>query len=117
MTEKQLYHKLKQHYTHCGWLVERIENGSINPGFPDTIFIKQGTILFVELKVVLKKETITIPYRPGQLAKLQAIDRHGGNVLVCLGIDNLWYFCPPTEKIPFSELLEKDNVCYTTFKL
>lgn len=95
MTESKLYQKhIKPLLQERGGVFERIDHDI----HPDIYTCKNGQVLWIELKVINKKQkTIKPSWRPGQLAWIHRHIFWGGSdtALLCLWYVDRYYFLVP----------------------
>ena len=110
MTETKLWTKhIKPFLLKRGGFFERIEHEML----PDIYTIKNGRVLWIELKCVNKRSDLIEPdWRPGQLAWIHDHRNKGGGdiILLCLWYINKYHFLEPRETYRQYELkqLEKE---------
>lgn len=81
MLESALQRKIKDYATTQGWLVRKLETPA-HIGAPDLLLIRDGEVLFIEVKQKGKKP------RPSQLAEHAKYRAHGATVLVADELEN-----------------------------
>jgi len=101
-SEKDIRRKLTSTMKKHGWLPYAIES-PLTPGFPDNIYIREGVVLFMEVKLMPKSGKPK--YRKAQLPTIQAMRRHGALVFVATEYNGKLCLLLPQDRYTEAELI------------
>jgi len=101
MKESIMWNKLKDNYKSTEVFLQRVEMTH----FPDIYFRTKENEGWIELKQIPKlTESITIPFRPGQLSWLMRYLSMGGNANMLVSINDIDVFLFKDERIRMTYL-------------